>query len=513
MRKAKSIFRSVVLATAISISSLNLAVLINISPKVLAANDYPYRDSPAGLSDNWNFLTKNCTSYVAWRINRDAGTSSTPYFFKNDFDGDGDFDFGNALTWKAAALSFGFAVDNLPEVGDVAYWDANSGGALANGHVAYVESVNANGTVNISEYNFGVEYTYRERSNVTADFYIHVGQSQPGLHRTKTLTFSIAGQSRLYQFARGDDKGIYSKYTVDGSSWTDWLQHGSTNGNIAAAAYSNGTINRLFMTARGFDNQIYMKYTDDGNYWSGWTVMGSSPTDVTLTAATLGGVNYLFLAARGNDQGVYIKQTSDGISWSGWSLIGYTSDKIDLAYFPLTSGNKVVMTVRGTNGRFYSNYTANGINWSSWIDIGGGNGSAISSVLNNGSFNRLYQAIRGSDNHIYVHYSTDGIYWGGWLDIGSSKLDVDLENFSPSGNVADTRLYITARGDDNKSYVNWTNGTTWNNWQHTGGTYHEITLKNFSVNGQPRLYQVSKGYDSVIRWHYTIDGLNWSGWI
>ncbi len=61
---------------------------------------------------------------------------------------------GNASTWAAAARASGYVVDNTPEAGAVAQWNAYSDPWVGYaGHVGIVESVNGDGTVTISEMN------------------------------------------------------------------------------------------------------------------------------------------------------------------------------------------------------------------------------------------------------------------------------------------------------------------------------------------------------------------------
>jgi surface antigen len=50
--------------------------------------------------------------------------------------------------WPGGARAAGIAVDTTPRAGDVAIWDIG-----AFGHAMYVESVNKDGTINISQYN------------------------------------------------------------------------------------------------------------------------------------------------------------------------------------------------------------------------------------------------------------------------------------------------------------------------------------------------------------------------
>jgi surface antigen len=61
------------------------------------------------------------------------------------------------------AYDQGYSVNASPQVGAIVSWPAGILGAW--GHVAIVEGVNANGTINVSEYNW-VRYSYSERYNV-----------------------------------------------------------------------------------------------------------------------------------------------------------------------------------------------------------------------------------------------------------------------------------------------------------------------------------------------------------
>jgi len=57
---------------------------------------------------------------------------------------------GNAIRWASVARSAGYAVDGNPRAGDV-LWHRNIGGA---GHVAFVEGVNADGSLLVSDMNY-----------------------------------------------------------------------------------------------------------------------------------------------------------------------------------------------------------------------------------------------------------------------------------------------------------------------------------------------------------------------
>ncbi len=132
---------------------------------------YPYRDSEEDLVDQWNTYTRNCTSYVMWKINQ------TGMSFNNNPTGPNgnSTTMGNAGNWDEHASNIGYTVDSNPGAGDVMNWEANSGGAGSAGHVAWVEKVNDNGTVFLSEWNWNYgDGLYSERNGYSGDHYLHI---------------------------------------------------------------------------------------------------------------------------------------------------------------------------------------------------------------------------------------------------------------------------------------------------------------------------------------------------
>lgn len=91
--------------------------------------------------DPWGLCYRQCVSYAAWKTYKTKGYM--PYGF------------GDAKNWDDRARARGIPVDGNPRAGDIAV--SNSG---TWGHVMYVESVNPNGSVNISQYNISLTGTY-----------------------------------------------------------------------------------------------------------------------------------------------------------------------------------------------------------------------------------------------------------------------------------------------------------------------------------------------------------------
>lgn len=106
---------------------------------------YPYPNAPdcdeygpsGCVADAWGFFQGQCTSWVAYRLNQLNGVA-----FNNSY---GGVRWGDASNWGAAARSLGIPVNGTPAKGAVVWY--------ASGHVGYVEQVNSDGSVLMSEMN------------------------------------------------------------------------------------------------------------------------------------------------------------------------------------------------------------------------------------------------------------------------------------------------------------------------------------------------------------------------
>ncbi|MGN6162262.1 MAG: CHAP domain-containing protein [Marmoricola sp.] len=137
-------------------------------------NDYPayLRAQPRdALVDPWYFYSRECTSFVAWRLTND---NRLP--FKNNW---GGVHWGNAYQWASAARTLGFAVNSTPSVGAVAWWNAGSASSRL-GHVAWVARVYSDHSILIEEYNYVSAGNYSQRHLYPGTYtwpsaFIHVG--------------------------------------------------------------------------------------------------------------------------------------------------------------------------------------------------------------------------------------------------------------------------------------------------------------------------------------------------
>ncbi|TPX02731.1 CHAP domain-containing protein, partial [Schumannella luteola] len=114
-------------------------------------DDYPWatelsRSQGGGLSP-LRYYVRECVDFVAWRLNRDAGSTHAP--FKWDWSSltPGG---GSAHSWKSQWDKHGWPTSTTPAAGWVAWFPGAN-------HVAYVNSVLPDGSVLIEEYNWGPE--------------------------------------------------------------------------------------------------------------------------------------------------------------------------------------------------------------------------------------------------------------------------------------------------------------------------------------------------------------------
>lgn len=131
-------------------------------------NSYPWADRCP--QDNVGYIVVGgyvcqCTSYAGWKAQEFFGI-----YISN---------WGNAKDWGTSARRAGYVVDNNPTPHSIAY--STSG---IYGHVMWIESINANGTINLTEYNnsasskSGLPGDFGARYNVNPSMYSYIHLDQ-----------------------------------------------------------------------------------------------------------------------------------------------------------------------------------------------------------------------------------------------------------------------------------------------------------------------------------------------
>jgi surface antigen len=138
-----------------------------------------------GLVSYWNQTPgHNCTNYVAYRLTHGGRLVARPPGT------------GSAYTWGDAARAAGVPVDDRPSVGAVAWWTAAAIGS-SSGHVAYVEEVQADGSIVLSEDNLTGDFDWRRvtRGAGWPSGFIHYSQSDGSpLGIFESVTSPVAGK-------------------------------------------------------------------------------------------------------------------------------------------------------------------------------------------------------------------------------------------------------------------------------------------------------------------------------
>ncbi len=101
--------------------------------------------------DYWGMYNRECVSYTAWKVSETG--RYMPYWGGR----------GNANQWDDDARADGIPVDSNPRAGDVAIKNSQP-----YGHAMYVESVNGNGTINISQYNADLQGHFSRAYNLSS---------------------------------------------------------------------------------------------------------------------------------------------------------------------------------------------------------------------------------------------------------------------------------------------------------------------------------------------------------
>lgn len=117
--------------------------------------DYPWAFEPDAYAvDPWLFYKRQCTSFAAWKFQSFYGL-----VFYNTRPGQ-----GSAWNWPALAHDQGYQTSSTPRADAIVSFPVGTN--MPYGHVAWVDRVNANGTIDVEEYNWTINRGYSQRLGV-----------------------------------------------------------------------------------------------------------------------------------------------------------------------------------------------------------------------------------------------------------------------------------------------------------------------------------------------------------
>lgn len=354
------------LTAAIGISCAALFGL----PRVAEADDggYPWPNAPCKFGDaggakcinptnpsdkyNWGIYDangvfqpyrngyeyRNCTDYVQWK------ESTYGLTVPNDW--------GNADVWDTAASDDGFAVTtNMPESGDIAQWDWM--------HVAFVESVNEDGSVNVSEYNYTYPGSFDRRgeaydgTKVVADHYIDLNGLGVGLGGSQTeISTDVIDRPLGVASHPSGEQDVFWRDS-GGSLREAWWANNRWNGPI----FVNGGMGPLGSAPtaivrpdndhqnvywKGKDNNIWQAYYD--GTWNGPFPINVGGNVASQPAATAWGseVDIFYKGANGDLMEIW--QPAASTPWHG---------PVDLGMGPLGSAPTAMAHPNGEQDVFW----------------------------------------------------------------------------------------------------------------------------------------------------------------
>lgn len=137
----------------------------NVPGGTVGGGGYPGKWAFAPLNsyvDSWGMFSRQCVSYAAWKVWSTG--RRMPYWGGDRYvtiDGRRVFTSGHAKYWPINARADGIPTGSTPKEGAVAVWYIGY-----YGHVMYVEKLNGDGTMWVSDYNWNWDgaYHYYKRS-------------------------------------------------------------------------------------------------------------------------------------------------------------------------------------------------------------------------------------------------------------------------------------------------------------------------------------------------------------
>ncbi|MCI4658223.1 cell wall-binding repeat-containing protein [Cryobacterium zhongshanensis] len=247
------------LAGLVTVVVLAASALVFAPAANAGTDDYPaqWKNVPIDSTfDTWREYNRECTSFVAWRLHSRNG-------FEMPF-------YNDATGWADDARARGYTVDMNPTVGSVAWW--------AYGHLAWVESVNAGGTVTVEAYNWRTatgahDGAYHESTySVSAPSgYIHFKDSGSGVHSGDFVSYRgdvyrIAGGAPIYVSNWATFGGAKPTIALSDALWAG-LRTYPADGTLVAAQPSQ---------------QVFTIVGGAPLYISNWSIVGGGKPTVSI---------------------------------------------------------------------------------------------------------------------------------------------------------------------------------------------------------------------------------------
>lgn len=485
MQKTKSIAARLWLLSLFNITS----VLISSGSAFAGVDDYPapWRAPTEHdhLADTWGELSRECVSFVAFRLHDRNGFDMTWH--------------GDASLWQSNASGY-FPIDNTPAVGAVAWFSY--------GHVAWVEAIPDSQHVTIEEYNYSSPYNYDERTILTSSVssFIHFKDLPCLLQTSYPIPQVILGPYGYIEvFSRGISGSIWHIcQSAPNSGWMPWDNFGGTvAGNPVVTVNQNGVI-QFFV--RALNNQINsIAQYSKGGAWGSWGSLGGSITgDPTLGMNSIGVLQAFVTGTDGLVDS--LGQSTPNGSWGTWGNFGGGPTLV-----PVVAANldgRLEVFARFADGHVWHMWqTSPSGPWSSWQQLGDVQtiGHPIVGTNSDGRLEVFTIGLNGTLQECWQQ--TPNGNWSTWAAIQPSL------SFTANPSVGRDRngnLNVFGITSNGTAYVSKQVPGGWSAWSSLGGTVSaELAV---ATNQDGRLQLIGRGANGVMWQQWQDYNGNWSGW-
>lgn len=449
------------------------------------------KESPPDWLSPRGYGYRNCTDWVAWRIKELTGVTVPT-------------NLGHGTTWDDNAPN-SYIVDNTPEPGDIAQWDNGAGGL---GHVAVVETVNANGSVNVSQYNRAGDGNFSTENNRVADHYIDVNGEGVGTEETVSLDPAVVSRtpSSMDAFYRDSDGSLVDKWWDATVGWQT-TDVPDTSGDKAMAGNPDAvsrTPTSMDVFYRDVNNRLINAWWDASTGWHTQAVSGGGNMagDPDVISRSQNGMDVLYRNTAGQLVDAWWTPTT---GWQNQVIYGTPVMGGDPDVVSRTPTSMDVL-YRGNDGRLYDTWWDASAGWHTNQPLPGTSGanavvgdpSVVSRTPN--SMDVLYRTPSGQ---LVDEWWDSSVGWQNQVIYGTPVLGGDPE--------------VVSRGTGSMDVLYKTNGEDLYNsrWSSTSGWSH--TKAGDDIDSDPAVVsRSSNSLDVLIRDNDNLPADVWwdasSGW-
>jgi Surface antigen len=408
----------------------------------------------------------NCTNYAAYVLQTVNGASAV-------------MGLGNAYQWAVNASAKGVTVNGTAGAGSIAQWNANAGGHGAMGHVAYVESVNNDGSITLSEDNWSAgPFRWKIVSSGSPYWpsnFIHF-KDLPGSLGTNRPSggggASTRGDHRLDLFIQGTNPTGANTFHnwSDAAPWGGWqLLEATTLTRVTSAVASvSWSSDRIDLFARGEAGDLMHKWWNASTGWGDWVSMGSCIVDAP-TVSSWGPARLDVFAQGCNSTGPNLLHWWwEGSAW-GSETVPETGPFGRITSAPTATSwglGRIDLFARGPDASLVHKWYNDWSGWGNWVTHGGTIiGAPTVSSWAAGRLDVFMVGTNPSGNNLW-HNWYDGNGW--WWEATPSNDNLFITNVLGAVSWGPGRIDILGRDSSGEPRHKFYDGG-WSDWEHLGG--------------------------------------------